>query len=136
MPRKTDSHNPADWLWIAARDLVALGAMAAQELGYELCRSKLAEVLEKIFKAELLRQGWMLEKTHDLRKLGGEVASRDQELGEEIRPLVAALAEAYFTARYPGFDFDDPDWATLRAQTAAAAKLLKKAQARLGTDTP
>ena len=73
MPRKTDSHNPGDWLWIAARDLEALEAMAAQELGYELCRSKLAEVLEKIFKAELLRQGWVLEKTHDLRKLGGEV---------------------------------------------------------------
>ena len=136
MPRKTDSHNPADWLWIAERDLAALEAMAAQELGYELCRSKLAEVLEKIFKAELLRQGWVLEKTHDLRKLGGEVASRDPELGEEIRPLVTALAEAYFTARYPGFDFDDPEWETVRAQVTAVAALLNLVQARHGAGSP
>jgi hypothetical protein len=86
LPRKTDSDNPADWLWIAERDLVALEAMAAQEFG------------------------------------------------EEIRPLVAALAEAYFTARYPGFDFDDPDWAALRVQVAAVAALFKLAQARLGTE--
>ena len=131
MPRKTDSHNPADWLWIAERDLTALEAMAAQELGYELCRSKTAEVLEKVFKAELLRQGWMLEKTHDLRKLGGEVAARDAALGEEIRPLVAALAEAYFTARYPGFDFDDPDWPALRALVGEVTALHAAVQARL-----
>jgi len=73
LPRKTDSHNPEDWLWLAQRDLVALRAMAEQELGFELCQSKLAEVLGKIFKADLLRQGWQLEKTHDLRKLGGEL---------------------------------------------------------------
>ena len=88
---------------------------------------------KKICKAELLRQGWILEKTHDLRKLGGEVASRDPQLGEEIRPLASALAEVYFTARYPGFDFDDPDWTTTRAQVAEVAALLAKARARLAT---
>ena len=81
MPRRTDSHNPADWLWIA-------------------------EVLEKILKAELLGRG--------------------------CRPLVAALAEVYFAARYPGFDFDDPDWITVRTQLAAVAALLAAVKARLG----
>lgn len=132
MPRKTDSHNPADWLWIAARDLAAIEAMAAQELDYELCRSKLAEVLDKILKAELLRQGWMLEKTHALHKLAGELAARDAEFGAQVGPLAAALAEVYFTARYPGFDFDDPDWPALRVQVAAVAALLAAARSRVG----
>jgi len=105
--------------------------MAEQELGFELCESKLAEVLEKILKADLLRQGWQLEKTHDLRKLGGELVSRDPALEGRIRPLVQALAEVYFTARYPGFDFDDPDWPTLRTLVAQVAALLAAVQARI-----
>lgn len=132
MPRKTDSHNPADWLWIAERDLAALQAIAAQELGYELCRSKLAEVFEKVLKAELLRQGWFLEKIHDLRKLGSELAERDPALAEKVRPLVVGLAEVYFTARYPGFDFDDPDWPTVRAQLDEVLALLATVKRRLG----
>lgn len=133
MPRRTDSHNPADWLWIAERDLAALQALATQELGYELCRSKLAEVLEKILKAELLRRGCVLEKIHDLRKLGGELAARDPALGEQVRPLIAALAEVYFTARYPGFDFDDPDWPMVRTQLAAVATVLATVKTRVGS---
>ena len=55
MPRKTDSSNPADWLLIVESDMEALRAMIEQELGYNLCRSKLAEALEKTIKAELSR---------------------------------------------------------------------------------
>ena len=47
--------------------------MATRELAYHLCRSKLAEVLEKVFKAELIRSGWFLEKTHDLMRLLEEI---------------------------------------------------------------
>ena len=42
MRRKTDSNNPADWLYIAAKDLEDLHASAEQELGYAMGRSKLA----------------------------------------------------------------------------------------------
>ena len=45
-----------------------------------LCRSKLAEVLEKVIKAQLLRQGWFLERTHDLLKLAGELEARNSDL--------------------------------------------------------
>ena len=69
LPRKTDSNNPADWLWISESDLEGLRALAERELSYVMCQSKLAEVVEKILKAELIRLGWPLEKTHDLRKL-------------------------------------------------------------------
>lgn len=55
MPRKTDSNNPADWLWIAQSDLEGLRHLANAEIAYGMCRSKLSEVLEKVIKAELIR---------------------------------------------------------------------------------
>jgi hypothetical protein len=55
--RKTDSNNPADWLYLAESDLEGIRDLAARELAYHLCRSKLAEVLEKVFKAELIHAG-------------------------------------------------------------------------------
>ena len=48
MPRKTDSGNPADWLWIAEADLALIRLGAEREVGYAAARSKLAEVLEKV----------------------------------------------------------------------------------------
>jgi hypothetical protein len=63
LPRKTDSNNPADWLWISASDLEGVRELAGRELSDSLCRGKLAEILEKIIKAELIRLGWRLEKT-------------------------------------------------------------------------
>ncbi len=55
MPKKTDSSNPADWIFIAASDLEGIEELASKEISYEMCRSKLAEVIEKLMKAELLR---------------------------------------------------------------------------------
>ena len=69
MPRKTDSNNPADWIFLAESDVEAIQVLAIQEIGYPMCQSKLAEALEKILKAELIRSGWFLEKTHDLEIL-------------------------------------------------------------------
>ena len=131
MPRKTEIQNPADWLFIVESDLELLQVGAERELSYELCRGKLAEVLEKTLKAELVRLGWELEKTHDLLKLSRYLAARDSDLLPEILPLCQALAEAYFTSRYVGFDLEDPDWPTLRAQLAAVTALAATIRARL-----
>lgn len=131
MPRKTDSNNPADWLFIADADLAGLKALAVQELGYEMCRSKLAEVLEKVLKAELLRVGWRLVKTHDLEVLAGEFRARGSDLLAQVEPLCEALAEVYFTDRYPGFDLEDPNWPNLRQQIEAVAGLAAIVKARL-----
>jgi hypothetical protein len=62
LPRKTDSKNPADWLWIAEADLAVVRLGVDNEVSHLTCRSKLAEVLEKVLKAELIRAGWELEK--------------------------------------------------------------------------
>jgi hypothetical protein len=40
----------------------------AHEVAYYGAQGKLAEVLEKILKAELMHLGWSLERTHDLGK--------------------------------------------------------------------
>jgi HEPN domain-containing protein len=135
LPRKTDSNNPADWLFIAASDLEGLRELATKELAYSMCRGKLAEILEKVLKAELIRRGWFLERTHDLERLRKELRTRDQALADSIQPLCVSLAEVYFTGRYPGFDLEDPNWPDLRAKLEKVAKLLATVQARV-TNSP
>ncbi len=131
MPRKTDSNNPADWIWLATSDLEGIRHLAEQELAYPLCQSKLAEVLEKVLKAELLRLGWFLEKTHDLEKLANELDARGSDLIPLAKPLSTTLAEVYFTERYPGFDMEDADWPRVRQRIEEVTVLLDKVQTRV-----
>ena len=131
MPRKTDSKNPADWLWIAESDLGMVRLAVTQEVSFQGCRSKLAEILEKVLKAELLSLGWQLEKTHDLNRLVDELTNRRSSLVPAATPVAKALAEVYFVDRYPGFDLDDPDWPTLRAKVEEVAILLATVKGRV-----
>lgn len=131
MPRKTDASNPADWIFIAESDLGAIDSLVRQELGYAMCRSKLAEVLEKTLKAELIRLGWPLEKTHELAKLGQELQARGSDLAALVRPLCMAFAQSYFVSRYPGFDLEDADWPDLRQKLSEITALLATVKARL-----
>jgi len=96
-----------------------------------MCQSKLAEVLEKVIKAELIRLGWFLEKTHDLLRLARELEARKSDLGSLLRPLALSLAGAYLTTRYPGFDLDDPDWPVLRTQIQQVTQLLARVREKL-----
>jgi alkylhydroperoxidase family enzyme len=54
LPRKTDSNNPTDWLAIAESELEAIQLLVSREICCDMCRGKLAEILEKILKAELM----------------------------------------------------------------------------------
>ena len=132
MPRKTDSTNPADWLAIAEQELEAIRKLSADEFAFDMCHSKLAEVVEKLLKAELIRSGWNLEKTHDLERLRKELRTRDKDLADSIETLCTDLAEVYFVGRYPGFDLEDPDWPKLRVQLDAVATLMATIKARVG----
>jgi HEPN domain-containing protein len=131
LPRKTDSKNPADWLWIAASELEMVRLAAEKEISFAAARSKLAEILEKILKAELLRLGWILEKTHDLNRLFDLLVERGSDLLPSVEPLCDAMAQVYFTDRYPGFDLDDPDWPKLREQVQAVTSLLQTVKSRV-----
>ena len=133
MPRKTDSKNPADWLLIVESDMELLRQGAAHEWSFAMCRSKLAEVLEKIIKAELIRLGWPLEKTHDLVRLHDRMVEWQSELEPLAAPACLELAQAYFTDRYPGFDLEDPDWPKLRGQLQQVEELLAAVKARLAS---
>lgn len=105
---------------------------AKQEISFTACRSKLAESLEKLLKAELIRSGWFLEKTHDLDRLLGHLKSRGSDLVLVAEPLCDALADVYFTDRYPGFDLDDPNWPELRGQINKITELFASIKARVG----
>jgi HEPN domain-containing protein len=131
LPRRTDASNPADWLWMASSDLEMVRLAVAQQVGFTACRSKLAEVIEKIMKAELIRLGWKLERTHDLERLLDELVGRKSDLVPALEPLCDALTDAYFTNRYPGFDLDDPDWPALTQHVGTSAGLLATVGARI-----
>ncbi|MBI4658721.1 MAG: HEPN domain-containing protein [Verrucomicrobia bacterium] len=131
MPRKTDSNNPADWIYLSELDLEGVRFLAEREVSYAMCRSKLAEVLEKVVKAELIRCGWFLEKTHDLQRLGKELRIRNPDLADHVQPLIASLAEVYFTERYPGFDLDDPNWPVLRDEIKRVNGVLEIVKERI-----
>lgn len=132
MARKTDSNNPADWLFIAESDLAGVKALTEREMSYAMCASKLAEILEKVLKAELIRGGWFLIKTHDLVKLADEMRNRDPQIADRFQPLCEDLAERYFTDRYPGFDLEDEDWPMLRRQVDEITALLDLVKRRIG----
>lgn len=134
MARKTDSNNPADWIFIADSDLKGIRDLASRELAHAMCVSKLAEVLEKVIKAELIRQGWFLIRTHDLVKLVDELHERDAQTAAIFQPLCEELAERYFTDRYPGFDLEDEDWPKLRRQADEIAALLDTIKRRVDPD--
>jgi hypothetical protein len=67
--------------------LEALQVLAEREISYDMCRGKLAEILEKVLKAELIRCGWFLEKTHDLERLPRLAAQR--ALLQDVALLIA-----------------------------------------------
>jgi HEPN domain-containing protein len=128
LSRKTDSNNPADWLYMAEADLKAIRRLSRDQIGFHMCRSRLAEVLEKVLKAELIGLGWFLQKTHDLQKLRDELIVRKSKLSPDLADLVESLSESYFTDRYPGFDLDDPDWPVLNKTIRGVGKLLRAAK--------
>jgi HEPN domain-containing protein len=135
LARRTDSNNPADWIFIAESDLVGVQALMEREIAHLLCIGKLAEILEKVLKAELIRGGWFLVKTHDLVKLVDELHNRDPSTADRFVPLCEELAERYFTDRYPGFDLEDEDWPKLRGQAYAIAELLDLVKRRIAPGT-
>ena len=136
MPRKTDSDNPADWLLFAGADLETVRECLGNDCTFSVCQAKLAEAIEKLLKAELIRTGWTLLKTHDLEFLASELRAREPDSAHDFDALLEPLDEAYFSGRYPGFDLEDPDWPVLRAQLAAITALAEKIRSRLPPTSP
>ena len=60
-----------------------------------------------------------------------ELGARKSDLFLEFKPLSDALAESYFTDRYPGFDLEEPDWPAFRKLAKQVADVLAKVKARV-----
>lgn len=136
MRRKTDSSNPADWLYIAGIDLSVIQVAARESTGFLTLRRVLAEALEKVLKAELIRLGWTLVKTHDLELLLQFLSERNSDFSARAASLCDDLDEVYFTDRYPGFDLDDEDWPGFHAQLEQVIALHCEVGARLPAAKP
>lgn len=131
MPRKTDSNNPSDWLMFATSDFDAIRELSARQICYEVCRSRLAECLEKALKAGLISFGWKLARTHDLVRLADELRLYDEILADLAQEECEALAEVYFAERYPGFDLDDADWVDFLGHATQVRVFLEAVSARV-----
>ena len=95
-------------------DLEALAVLSKQQISFPICRSKLAEGLEKLMKADLIAHGWQLRKIHDLQALREDMEQHLLAQAETLRSVVDALANSYIETRYPGFDLVDEDWPRLQ----------------------
>ena len=101
----------------AEAELKALRLLAVKRVAFFMCRSKCAEALEKLIKAELVHRGWALVRTHDLQRLVDELRNRSSPHAGRLQPLAEELADYYFAGRYPGFDLEEPeDWSALVMQ--------------------
>jgi HEPN domain-containing protein/predicted nucleotidyltransferase len=87
-----------DWLEWANQDLAAVRALLDTN-NITNAAYHLQQVIEKILKAFLLKQGWALERTHDLKKLLDEAIKHKPEL-ETFRPL-CKRADEFLVVRYP-----------------------------------
>jgi HEPN domain-containing protein len=131
LPRKTDSSRPGDWLEFAAEDIASVRQLAGQEIAYRVCCGKLAEAVEKIFKAELIRLGWPLVRTHNLPLLAQELARRGSVAAGSAQALAVEWDGRYLADRYPGFDLDDPDWLWLHSQIAVVDQIFHQVRNNL-----
>ena len=110
MQRKTDSNNPADCLLIVESDMELLRQGAAHEWSFAMCRSKLAEVLE--------------------RKVAA-LASSCSTTPEEVLPHVAVLHPAAVPESRGSRSLRDRVLAVLReCKSAAAAAVVTAMQAQ------
>lgn len=136
MPRKTDSNNPADWLFFAESDLASVEALLQLRVSGLVCQSKLAETLEKALKGELIRLGWKLIKTHDLQRLAEELRLLNSDLHTDCNNLCVLLADTYFKDRYPGFDVEDTNWDIISDQAREIGAIVKKVKSRIASQSP
>ena len=125
-----DSKYPEDWIEVAEEDLemclVLLESGHPRGAGYNL-----QQAVEKFFKAYLIRQGWRLERTHDLVDLLNDALRYDPTL-EGYRAVCKLVSEYSTTGRYPASrDRDAPVMSVenVRAALAEISPLIERLRA-------
>ena len=125
-----DSEYPEDWIETAEEDyrssLYLLDGGYIRNAGYNL-----QQAVEKFFKAYLIRQGWRLERTHNLVDLLNDALQYDSTL-EEYRTVCELVSEYSVTGRYPASrDRDAPVMSVenVRAALAEISPLIERLRA-------
>ena len=112
-----DSEYPEDWIAVAEEDFemfkVLLEAGHSRGAGYNL-----QQAVEKFFKAYLIRQGWRLQRTHDLVILLNDAVEYDATL-EEFRAICKLVTQYITASRYPASP--DSDLADMSDESIRAA---------------
>ena len=114
-----DSEYPEDWLRTAEEDyrmgLYLLEGGFPRGAGYNL-----QQAVEKFFKAYLIRQGWRLQRTHDLVELLDDALQYDSTL-EEYRSVCCLVTDYSLAGRYPASRSETSDLPVMNDENARAA---------------
>ena len=126
-----ESDFPEYWIKIAERDnrlvLLLLREDESETAGFHL-----QQMVEKFFKAYLIRQGWRLVRTHNLGRLLDDAVGYDGTL-EKFRAVCELVTKYYFAERYPWDEEwgEQPDMSdeNVRAALAEIAPLIERLRA-------
>jgi len=94
-----ESHYPADWSRIAAKDLER-ARRRVEDGDIEDAGFRLQQAIEKYLKGWLLSRGWRLQRTHDLETLLEQAVRRRRSLSR-YRALCRRVTGYYLIERYP-----------------------------------
>lgn len=86
-PPVASVHDVVDGPWVLDSNLARHGPEDAGPASPVRPMLWFDHCYEKVVKAELIRLGWFLEKTHDLLRLARELEARGSALGTEVKPL-------------------------------------------------
>ena len=127
-----DSGYPEDWIEVAEEDLemsrILLESGHPRGAGYNL-----QQAVEKFFKAYLIRQGWRLQRAHDIVRLLDDALQYDEAL-EEYRSVCRLVSKYSLAGRYPASRSESSDLPVMddenvRAALAEITPLIERLQA-------
>ncbi|MDE2687496.1 MAG: HEPN domain-containing protein [Chloroflexota bacterium] len=136
-----DSEYPEDWIRNAEEDyrmgLYLLEGNFPRGAGYSL-----QQAVEKFFKAYLIRQGWRLQRTHDLVELLDDALQYDSTL-EKYRSVCGLVTKYSLAGRYPASHSEMSDLPVMSDENVRAAlaeiepliERLRAGSARANIDT-
>ena len=126
-----DSHFPEYWTKMAERDYNRVTLLLDND-DPEGAAFHLQQATEKLFKAYLIRQGWRLQRTHDLTTLLNEAVKYDPSM-EEYRAICKLVNRYYIATRYPpSEDMEEPppmEDADIHASLADITPLIERLRA-------
>lgn len=114
-----DSEYPEDWIAVAEEDLemsmILLESGHPRGTGYNL-----QQAVEKFFKAYLIRQGWRLQRTHNLVELLEDALQYDSTL-EEYRSICCQVTDYSLAGRYPSSRSESSNLPVMNDENVRAA---------------